>query len=172
GAALVAAADDGGFFLAVEEAEFVRLQPPDLVAQTAGFLALEVGGGGAHAFFEVFAVGAQVVADEVVARFVAGLDQHAVAAGGVGNDVGDLALDRGWRDAVLFVVGLLLLAAALGLRHRAFHRSRDAVGIEDDLGIDVARGAADGLDQRSLRAEEAFLVGIEDADETALGDVE
>ena len=46
------------------------------------------------------------------------------------------------------------------------------VGVEDDLAVDVARGAADGLDQGGLGAQEAFLVGIEDGDEAAFGDVE
>jgi hypothetical protein len=48
----------------------------------------------------------------------------------------------------------------------------DAVGIEDHPAVDVARGAADGLDQRGLGAQEAFLVGVEDGDEPAFGDVE
>jgi hypothetical protein len=36
----------------------------------------------------------------------------------------------------------------------------------------VAGGAADGLDERALGAEEAFLVGVEDGDERDLGEVE
>ena len=46
------------------------------------------------------------------------------------------------------------------------------VGVEDDLAVEVARGAADGLDQRGLAAQEAFLVGVEDGDQRALGNVE
>ena len=46
------------------------------------------------------------------------------------------------------------------------------VGVEDDPAVDVARGAADGLDQRGLGAQEAFLVGVEDGDQAAFGDVE
>ena len=76
------------------------------------------------------------------------------------------------RDAVLEVIGVLLLAAALGLGHRPLHRSGDAVGVEDHLAVDVARGAADRLDQRGLGAQEALLVGIEDRDQPAFGDVE
>ena len=76
------------------------------------------------------------------------------------------------RDAVLGVVGDLLLAAAVGLRHGALHRAGDRVGIEDHPAVDVARGAADGLDQRGLAAQEAFLVGVEDRDQRAFGNVE
>ena len=36
----------------------------------------------------------------------------------------------------------------------------------------MAGGAADGLDERALRAEEAFLVGVEDGDERDFGQVE
>jgi hypothetical protein len=38
--------------------------------------------------------------------------------------------------------------------------------------VGVARGAADGLDQRGLGAQEALLVGIEDRHQPAFGDVE
>ena len=81
-------------------------------------------------------------------------------------------LDAFRRDAVCGVVFLLLLAPAAGFRHGAFHRAGDAVGIEDDAAVDIARGAADGLDQARLAAQEAFLVGVEDGDQRAFGNVE
>jgi hypothetical protein len=37
--------------------------------------------------------------------------------------------------------------AALGFPHRSFHRFGDAVGIQNGAAIEVARGAANGLDQ-------------------------
>jgi hypothetical protein len=46
------------------------------------------------------------------------------------------------------------------------------VGIEDDPALDVARRAADGLDERGLGAQEALLVGIEDRHQRAFGNVE
>ena len=46
------------------------------------------------------------------------------------------------------------------------------VGIEDDVAVDVARGAADGLDQRGLAAQEAFFVGVENGDQRAFRNVE
>ena len=70
------------------------------------------------------------------------------------------------------IVGDLLLAPAVGLGERALDRSGDRVGVEDDPAVDVAGGAADGLDQRRLGAQEAFLVGIEDRDQPAFGNVE
>ncbi len=70
------------------------------------------------------------------------------------------------------VIFLLLLAAAVGLAKRALHRAGDPVGVEDDPALDVAGGAADRLDQRGLGAQEALLVGVEDGDEAAFGDVE
>jgi len=63
------------------------------------------------------------------------------------HDVADRLADALRRDAVLGVVGLLLLAAAVGLVDRALHRAGHAVGIEDNLAVDIARGAADGLNQ-------------------------
>ena len=88
------------------------------------------------------------------------------------ENVLDAALDRRGRDAVRLVVGLLLHAAAIGLGDRALHRAGDHVGVEHDLAVDVARGAADRLHQRGLGAQEAFLVGVEDGDERAFGNVE
>ncbi len=70
------------------------------------------------------------------------------------------------------VVGDLLFAAAVGFADRAFHAAGDAVGIHDDPAIDVARRAADGLDQRGFRAQEAFLVGIENRHQPAFGDIQ
>ena len=66
----------------------------------------------------------------------------------------------------------LLGAAPVGLVDRALHRARDLVRVEDRLAADVARGAADGLDQRAFGAQEAFLVRVEDRDERDLGQVE
>ena len=102
----------------------------------------------------------------------AGIDADVVALVDRVEDVGDAALDRFRRDAVLGVVGQLLLAAAVGLGDGALHRAGDLVGVEDDAAVDVARGAADGLDQRRLGAQKALLVGVEDGDERAFRDVE
>ncbi|KFC70003.1 hypothetical protein FG93_03018 [Bosea sp. LC85] len=88
------------------------------------------------------------------------------------EDVADRALDGLRRDAVGEVVGLLLLAAAICLGHRPLHRAGDVVGIKDDLAVDIAGGAADGLDQRGLRAQKAFLVGVENGDKAAFRNVE
>jgi hypothetical protein len=73
---------------------------------------------------------------------------------------------------VLLVVRFLLRAAAVRLLHRGLHRGRDRVGVEDDAALDVARGAADRLDQRGAVPEVALLVGIEDRDERDLGNVD
>jgi hypothetical protein len=46
------------------------------------------------------------------------------------------------------------------------------VGIEDDAAADIARRAADGLDERRLRAQESFFIGIKNCHELDLGQVE
>src|SRR3546814_13973221 len=76
------------------------------------------------------------------------------------------------RDAVGGVEGLLPLPAAVGLLQRRHEAVGHLVGIEHHAAVDVARGAPDGLDERGGGAQEALLVGIEDADQGALGDVE
>ena len=70
------------------------------------------------------------------------------------------------------VVRDLLGAPALGLVDRLAHRLGHLVGVQDRLAVDVARRAADGLDQAALGAQEAFLVGVEDGHQRDLGDVE
>ena len=90
------------------------------------------------------------LADEVVGAFRIDLHQHAVAARRIGDDIVDVALDAFGRDAMFEVVGALLLAPPVGFAHRAFHAAGDAVGVEDHAAIDIARGAADGLDQRGF----------------------
>ena len=70
------------------------------------------------------------------------------------------------------LIGLLLQAAAIGLVDRPLDRAGDHVGVEHDLAVDVARGAPDRLHERSLRAQKPFLVGVEDGDKGAFGNVE
>ncbi len=80
--------------------------------------------------------------------------------------------DAGRRDAVLLVVGLLPGPAALGLADRGAHRVGHDVGIHDDPAVDVARGAARRLNERAGRAQEPFLVGVENRDQRHFGQVE
>src|SRR5215213_1421158 len=85
------------------------------------------------------------------------------------EDVGD-ALGYGARlDAVLLVVRVLDLTSALRLAYGDAHRVGRFVCVHDDPSVDVAGGAADGLDQGSLAAQEAFLVSVENGDERYLG---
>src|SRR3546814_19760535 len=44
--------------------------------------------------------------------------------------------------------------------------------LEDDAAVDVAGGAADRLHEAGFAAQKAFLVGIEDRNEPAFGNVE
>ena len=67
---------------------------------------------------------------------------------------------------------ILQRTAALGLVHRALHRGRDAVRIQHDHAVLVSGGAADGLNERGLRAEKALLIRIEDGNQRYLGNIE
>src|SRR3546814_8765460 len=66
----------------------------------------------------------------------------------------------------------LLGASAVGLVERTFHRAGFAIGVEDCFAVEIACGAANGLNQRALGAQEAFLVGVEDRDQRDLRNVE
>ena len=63
---------------------------------------------------------------------------------------------------MLLVVGQLLGPAALGLVDAGLHGAGHAVGVHDHPAVDVAGGAAAGLDQGAGRAQEALLVGVQD----------
>ena len=65
-------------------------------------------------------------------------------------------------------MGDLDRATAVGFVDRGFHRPGHRVGIHDDLTIDMAGRPTDGLDQGAFRAQESFLVGIENRDERHL----
>jgi hypothetical protein len=157
----------------VGELQVEHLQPFDLVPQPRRRLEFQVAGGVAHLAFEVAQGGLEVVAEEGFGVFgEAGADGDVVALVRAGQDVLDAALDAFGGDAVVEVELGLLLAAAAGFAHGPFHRAGDGVGVEDDLTVDVAGRAADGLDQAGFRAEEALLVGVENGDQAAFGDVE
>src|SRR6202012_5799216 len=46
------------------------------------------------------------------------------------------------------------------------------VGLQNDPAVDVARGPDDGLDQRGLRTQKAFLVGVQDGNQRAFRNIE
>ena len=86
--------------------------------------------------------------------------------------VGDF-LDNCLRgNVVLLVVSHLDGAAAFRSPDGSLHAWRYAVGVHDDLSFGVARRAADRLDEGAFRAQEAFLVGVENGDERNLRNVE
>ena len=70
------------------------------------------------------------------------------------------------------VVGLLLLAPPVGLVDRRLEAVGHAVGVEDRAAVDMARRAADRLDQRGARAQIALLVGVEHRDQRAFRNIE
>ena len=88
------------------------------------------------------------------------------------DHVADALVHRARRDAQRQVVRDLLGTAAFGLADGRRHRVGHLVGVQDGAAVDVARRAADGLDQRPLGAQEAFLVGVEDGHQADLGQVQ
>src|SRR5712691_5652447 len=162
----------------VDHRELGGAQALDLVAQPRGLLEVEVSGGLAHARLEVGDHRLEIMSDgggvflADAGEPAAGGDQHMVALVYGLENIGDALAHALRRDAVGGVERRLLLAAAVGLGDRTLHRAGDGVGIEDHAAVDVARGTADGLHQRGLAAQKAFLVGVEDGDQRAFRNVE
>ena len=73
---------------------------------------------------------------------------------------------------MLLVIGRLPRPAALGFADRGAHRVGVTVRIHDHTAVEVARGAPGGLDQGAGRAQEPFLVGIENGHQRHFGQVE
>ena len=73
---------------------------------------------------------------------------------------------------MLFVVGELLGAAALGFIEGGLHALGDRVGVEDHAAVGVAGSTANRLDQRRGRSQVAFLIRVEDRHQGALGNIE
>ena len=88
------------------------------------------------------------------------------------EDVGDGLAHRFRGDAVRGIVGLLLLAAAVGLAKRVIERLGHRIRVENHPPVDVAGGAADGLHQAGLRTKIALFVGIQDGDQRAFRNVQ
>ena len=73
---------------------------------------------------------------------------------------------------MFLVVGHLDGTAAPRLGNSFVHRIRRLVGIHDDLAVCVSCRAANRLDERTVVAQKAFLIGIEDGHKRHLGQVE
>ncbi len=73
---------------------------------------------------------------------------------------------------MLDVVRGLPRPAALGLVERKSHRVGDRVRVHHDVAFDVARCAADDLDERPIGAQVALFVRVEDPDKRDLWKVE
>src|SRR5690625_7995311 len=72
-------------------------------------------------------------------------------AAGIGHDVGNVLADGLRCNAVLFVVGHLPGAPALGLAYGALHGAGHVVGIKNGLAALVAGRPADGLRSEERR---------------------
>src|SRR5690606_34964837 len=130
--------------------EHLLLEPPDLARKPllAERLVLRVALGGSQ-------LGARRL------RVVDALDQFA-----------HLLLHAPPNDAATAIERDLLRPPALGLPDRTLHRVGDAIGVQDRRTVEVARRAADRLDQAALGPKEAFLVGVENRNQRHLGQVE
>ena len=132
----------------------------------------QLGGGGLHALGHFGEYGAQVVADQFGLPGNAGIDGDVVLFVHRSDDIGDTLFHRFRGDAVGGIVGLLFFAAPVGFGNGVVQRSGHLVGIQNDAAVDVAGGAADGLHQRGLGSQKAFLVGVEDGDQGAFGNIQ
>ena len=88
------------------------------------------------------------------------------------HDVLDALGHTPGRDAVSGVEGLLPAAAPLRFLYGPAHGTGHLIGVENGAAVEVARGAADGLNERAVRAQKAFFVGVQDGDQGDLGHVQ
>ena len=77
--------------------------------------------------------------------------------------------DSLWGNASLLVIGFLNPAPALGFFNGCFHRTRDCVGIHDNMSIDMTGHSSHRLNQSACRPQKTLVIGIENGDQTDLG---
>src|SRR5437762_4571941 len=123
----------------VGQAKLDLLEAAELVAQPGGLLEFEIGGSRAHAFFHVGDDRLQILALVMRRIALAEADRDVIVLIDAVEDIGDAAPHRLRRDAVRDVVGLLLLAAPVGLLDRRLHAVGHAVGVKDRARIDMTR---------------------------------
>ena len=66
----------------------------------------------------------------------------------------------------------LLGASPVGLRNGALNRPGAYICVQNRLPAHIARGPADGLNQRPFRPQEPFLIGVENRDQRHLRHVQ
>src|SRR5437763_13126832 len=130
----------------VGQAKLDLLEAAELVTQPSRLLEFEIGGGGAHALFHVGDDRLQILALVMRRIAFAEADRDVIVLIDAVEDIGDAAPHCLRRDAVRDVVGLLLLAAPVGLLDRRLHAVGHAVGVKDRARIDMTGGAPDRLD--------------------------
>ena len=65
------------------------------------------------------------------------------------------------RNVVFLVVGFLNRAAAVGFINGIFHGFCHPVGVHDNMTVFISGGPANDLDHGCFRAEESFLIRIQ-----------
>src|SRR5919202_2641604 len=130
----------------------------DLVAQQRGPLELQRAGSLLHLHLEVLDQAVQLVLRQVRRAGHRGclLVRCRNGAHALG-DVANRLANASRRDAVSLVVRLLLGAPAVRLVDGSAHALGHLVGVHDHVSVDVPRRAADGLNQRAVRAQVALL---------------
>jgi hypothetical protein len=157
----------------IGEQQLRLAQALELVAQAGGFLELQVRGGVAHLLLKLLERHLHVAADQLALVHHAGLHMHAVLLVRAVENVGDVALHAFRRDAVFFIVGDLLFAAAVGLGNRALHASRSPCRHRARRLPSTLRAARPmvWISEVSERRK-PFLVGIQNGHQRAFGNVE
>src|ERR1700741_3118684 len=124
------------------------LEPADLVPQPCCLLEFEIGGGVAHALFEIrdhcFEIGALVVLRLSLRK----PKRHMIALIDALEDVGNPAAHAFRGDPVSRIVSLLFFPAPVGLVDRRFQAVGHPIGVKDGPAVDVASCPSDGLNQR------------------------
>ena len=141
----------------------------DAVTQERGGFEVELLCGIFHLLSELFDACGDVAE---LGGFVGALVFVGMLVGDVVLDILNVFDDRARRDAVFEVECFLDGAASSRLVDGFAEAVGECAGIEDDAPVGVSGGASDGLYEGAPGAQEALLVGVEDADELHFREVE
>src|SRR5215208_2627054 len=151
-------------------------QLDDLISEQRGLFELEIARSRFHLTFELLDHANQFITWDLGddSRFATSGIADVLLRNGADavRDVFDFFDDAAGHDAVSLVVRDLQSAAPVGLVNRRFHRPGHGIGVHDHLPVDVAGRPSNRLNERAFRAQEAFLVRVEDGHQRDLGQVE
>ena len=142
--------------------QFCLLQALDFIAQAGRFFKIKIGCCITHVFFQSLKMSLEVVANQRAFVLIKPrIHSHMIGLIDTAQDIADVLFDRLRCDAIGLVIRHLFFAAAVGLGNGPLHGAGNLICIKDYFAVDIARGAANGLNQTRLGPQKTLFIRIQ-----------